>query len=260
MSKLKKIFVVIILAIFALCIFAYFSLEPKQKVIPGYVSTDIRYISSEEGGRLLSLNIKEGQIVDNGGLLYSLNSNQGVSKEKTLSDVASANIISAKAELKYAKDQYLRQKNLLEYNGTSKKDYQQAYSNYIKAKAKVDSATVRSVEKGFVYQIFYRPGEMIPAYSPVISIINPQDVYVIFYVSKEDLDKVHLDQNIDISTDSGKSTKAKVSHISKDAEYTPPLLYGINSDSEISFEVKAMIKYSADESAVHIGEPVRVVL
>lgn len=41
--------------------------------------------------------------------------------------------------------------------------------------------------------------------------------------------------------------------ISQTAEYTPSLLYGINSDLEISFEVHAKVDYSVNGSKIHIG-------
>lgn len=261
MNRIKKI---IVLAVVLVIIVAssYLLFQPNNKTIPGYVSTDIRYISTEESGRLLELNVKEGQYVNKGTLLYSLNSNEKTSKQTTQPDTAKAstNIVSAKADLKYSKAELIRQKKLLKYNGTSKKDYQLAYSNYIKAKAKVDSATVKSTEAGYVYQIFYRPGEMVATFNPVISFINPNDVYIVFYISKDDLDKIHLGDKINLKTDTGNTSTATINYISKDAEYTPPLLYGINADSEISFEVKAKIKYQTQDSNIHIGEPVRVEL
>lgn len=263
MSKLKKIIILsTILMIIILSNVLYYYFQPDQKVIPGYVSTNIRYIASEEPGKLLQLNVSEGQPVDKGTLLYSLDSKKNLSKSKVTSNTAkaSANIISANADLEYAKDQYLRQKELLEYQGTSKKDYQSAYANYIKAKARVDSATVKSIEKAYVYQIYYRPGEIVGAYNPVLSLINPNDVYIIFYISKYDIDRVHLGSKLNISTETGAKATAIVNYISKNAEYTPPLLYGINADSEISFEVKAKIKYGMDSSNIHIGEPVRITL
>ncbi|AIT09390.1 hypothetical protein LO80_05025 [Candidatus Francisella endociliophora] len=262
MNNSKKIIIIIFILTTIITASCYYLLRTNQKIIPGYVSTNIRYISSEESGRLIRLNVKEGQLVKKGDLLYSLDSIKMTHDTKGQLDntKVSANIISANADLKYAKAEYLRQKKLLSYDSTSEKSYQSAYANYIKAKAKVDSANVKSIEKAYVYQIFYQPGEEISAYNPVVSLINPDDVYIVFYVSKEDLDKVHLGKQITLKTDTGSQSTATVNYISKDAEYTPPLLYGINADSEISFEVKAKIEYSANSSDIHIGEPVRVSL
>ncbi|MDE4942558.1 HlyD family efflux transporter periplasmic adaptor subunit, partial [Francisella tularensis subsp. holarctica] len=65
---------------------------------------------------------------------------------------------------------------------------------------KFSSADVKSLENGYVYQIFYHKGEEVLAYSPVMTIINPNDVYVIFYLSKDDLTKLHIGQTIDFIT------------------------------------------------------------
>ncbi|MDE4980558.1 hypothetical protein NAI42_12655, partial [Francisella tularensis subsp. holarctica] len=52
-------------------------------------------------------------------------------------------------------------------------------SQYLQQKN--SSADVQSLENGYVYQIFYHQGEEVRADSPVMTIINPNDVYVIFY-------------------------------------------------------------------------------
>lgn len=253
MTKSKKIIVIAIFLVIVCIVSHYYLSQPNQKPIPGYISTDIRYISSEEPGRLMQLNIKEGQLVTRGQQLYSLNSDEE-------SNEASANITNAKADLKFAKAEYLRQKALLKSDSTSKKDYQSAYNSYTKALAIVNSTSVKSLEKAYVYQVFYHIGELIPAFNPVLSIINPDDVYVVFYISKEDLHKIHLNQQITVKTDSDFATDASINFISKNAEYTPPILYGINADSEISFEVKAKINYIKNSSNIHIGEPIRVII
>ncbi|KFJ39063.1 HlyD family efflux transporter periplasmic adaptor subunit [Francisella tularensis] len=41
-------------------------------------------------------------------------------------------------------------------------------------------------------------------YSPVMTIINPDDVYVVFYLSKDDLTKLHIGQTIDFITPDNK--------------------------------------------------------
>ncbi|MED7789480.1 HlyD family efflux transporter periplasmic adaptor subunit [Francisella sp. 19X1-34] len=318
----RKGLAIVLLVIICLLGVLYYFFRSKIEVIPGYVSTDIRYISSQESGRLLDLKVKEGQYIKKGQQLFVLDS----SKNKTLlksnkflhqaSQAISSNlskgkrqpyldrtkldIKTAKANLEVAKDEYVRQKALLEDDSTSKKQFEQAKGKLVEAinqvrnleimqvmnkmparedlvaaanfmsmsvnsnsnylQQKIDSANVKASQNGYVYQIFYRVGEEVRAYNPVITVINPKDVYVVFYVSKEDLAKVHIGQKINIENTNGKNIQAKINYISNKAEYTPPLLYGINSDSEISFEVKARVQYSPKESLIHIGEPVKVEL
>lgn len=322
MSKKRKAIVIVFIIFVCFLITTYYFLRSENKIIPGYVSTDIRYISSEESGKLLDLKVKEGEYVKKGQQLFILDSsknktllksnkflhqaseaisdNLSKGKRQPYLDKTNLDIQTAKANLEVAKEEYVRQKELLKDDSTSKKQFEQAKGNLVQAgnqvatlqvmqminemparedliaasdfmsmfvnsnskylQQKIDSAAVRASENGYVYQIFYRPGEEVRAYNPVITVINPRDVYVVFYVSKQDLEKVHLNQGINIQNTNGQNIQANISFISSKAEYTPPLLYGINSDSEISFEVKARVQYSPKDSLIHIGEPVKVEL
>ena len=49
---------------------------------------------------------------------------------------------------------------------------------------KINSADIKALEDGYVYQIFYHKGEEVRAYSPVMTIINPKDVYICFFFTK----------------------------------------------------------------------------
>ncbi|WP_150466912.1 HlyD family secretion protein [Francisella sp. SYW-9] len=318
----RKGFAIALLVIICLLGVLYYFFRSKVEVIPGYISTDIRYISSDESGRLLDLKVREGQYIKEGQQLFILDSsknqtllksnkflykaseaianNLSKGKRQPYLDRTNLDIRTAKANLEVAKDEYVRQKALLKDDSTSKKQFEQAKGKLVEAinqvrnlevmqtmnkmparedlvaaanfmsmsvnsnsnylQQKIKSADVKAIQDGYVYQIFYRTGEEVRAYSPVITIINPQDVYVVFYVSKEDLARVNLGQKINIKNTDGKNIQAEISYISNKAEYTPPLLYGINSDSEISFEVKARVKYSPKNSLIHIGEPIKVEL
>ncbi|QIW10505.1 HlyD family efflux transporter periplasmic adaptor subunit [Francisella sp. LA112445] len=318
----RKGFAIALLLIICTLGLVYYFLRSKAEVIPGYISTDIRYISSDESGRLLDLKVKEGQYITKGQQLFVLDSskNQTLLKSNKFlhqASVAIANNLSkgkrqpyldrtkldiktAKANLEVAKEEYVRQKALLKDDSTSKKQFEQAKGKLVEAinqvrnlevmqvmnkmparedlvaaanymsmfvnsnsnylQQKIDSADVKASQNGYVYQIFYRVGEEVRAYNPIITVINPLDVYVVFYVSKQDLAKVQINQKVSIENTDGKNIPAEISYISNKAEYTPPLLYGINSDSEISFEVKARVQYSPKSSLIHIGEPVKVEL
>ena len=76
----RKVLALVLLVIICFLGVLYYFFRSKIEVIPGYVSTDIRYISSQESGRLLDLKVKEGQYIKKGQRLFALDS----SKNKTL--------------------------------------------------------------------------------------------------------------------------------------------------------------------------------
>ncbi|MDE5016758.1 hypothetical protein NAI44_10120 [Francisella tularensis subsp. holarctica] len=51
------------------------------------------------------------------------------------------------------------------------------------------------------------------AYRPEMTIIKPNDVYVIVYLSKDDLTKLHIGKTIDFIRPDNKSLEAKVNYI-----------------------------------------------
>jgi HlyD family secretion protein len=310
----------VILVLIFLCVGMFWG--TNTKIVPGYVSTNIRYISSDEGGQIVSMNANEGETVNQDQVLFSLDSaknktllqsneylhaaamhnedNLSKGKRTPYIEKTKSDMIAADANLTVAYEEYVRQKELLKHDSTSEKQYQQAYSKYIQAqqqlkslelmqfinklpardenletaksiaqavgnnskyiKDKISSASVKSLEDSYVYQVFFRKGEMVRPYTPVMTLINPNDVYIVFYLSKEDLSRVHIGQKINFSTSLKNNVSGVINYISQKSEYTPPLLYGLNSDSEISFEIRAKVKYSKDDSGIHIGEPVRVTL
>lgn len=82
MSIRKKIIILsIIFVVFILTVIYYIS-GSSIKVIPGYVGTDVRYISSQESGRLLRLDVSQGEYIREGQSLFLIDS----SKNQTLLD------------------------------------------------------------------------------------------------------------------------------------------------------------------------------
>ena len=78
---IKKHKILVILSIIFISVFLFSSMfwGSNTKIVPGYVGTNIRYISSDEGGQIVSMNAKEGDSVNRNQLLFSLDS----SKNKT---------------------------------------------------------------------------------------------------------------------------------------------------------------------------------
>ena len=120
------------------------------------ISDDQVYVSSETGGRLLSVKVKEGQFVKRGQLIATVDL-------KSLTD--------QKAELEtsmsLAKDVYDRQKRLWDKNIGSEIQYLQAENNYERLQKSLASletqiakANVYSPISGIVDKEFLKAGEI----------------------------------------------------------------------------------------------------
>jgi HlyD family secretion protein len=135
------------------------------------------------------------------------------------------------------------------------------------AKADVKQATWALEQKtmvapiaGTVFDTYYRVGEFVPANQPVVSLIAPQNIKLVFFVPEPLLSSIALGQTIQFTCDSCKEkTPATISFISQDAEYTPPVIYSKDSRDKLVYRVEAKI---APDIAVrfHTGQPVDVYL
>ncbi|MCD6045820.1 MAG: periplasmic component of efflux system [Gammaproteobacteria bacterium] len=115
-------------------------------------------------------------------------------------------------------------------------------------------------DDGIIFDTFFRPGEFIPAGQPVLAILSPKEIRVLFYVPEPHYSHIKLGQTVWFKVNGVKTAKAvKVSFISKEAEYTPPVIYSEESKSKLVYRVEARLP---PEIALkfHPGSPVTVYL
>ena len=93
---------------------------------------------------------------------------------------------------------------------------------------------------GAVQQVYYRPGEMVPAARPVLSILPPGNIKLRFFVAQALLPKIALGDAVAVrATAATRGSTAKVSFIARTAEYTPPVIYSLEERNKLVFMVEA---------------------
>jgi HlyD family secretion protein len=117
-----------------------------------------------------------------------------------------------------------------------------------------------SPQKALVFDTFFRIGEFINAGQPVLALLTPDNVKIVFFVPEVGLSQLQLNGQIDFSCDSchSKST-ARIDFISTQAEYTPPVIYSQNTREKLVYRVEAAL---APDVALdyHPGQPVTVIV
>ncbi len=109
----------------------------------------------------------------------------------------------------------------------------------------------------FVEKVFYRPGEVVAAGQPVVSLLPPANVKLVFFVPEPRLGGLHVGQVVDYACDGcAAGTRARISFVSSQVEYTPPVIYSVESREKLVFRVEA--RPLADPLALHPGQPVDV--
>lgn len=123
---------------------------------------------------------------------------------------------------------------------------------------RLEQKTIAAPAAGVVQDTFYVEGEWVPAGRPVVSLLPPGGVKARFYVPQAALAAVTPGRGVEIRCDGCPAPiAARVSFVSSQAEYTPPVLYSRESRAKLLFLVEAR-PAPADGARLRPGQPVEV--
>lgn len=119
---------------------------------------------------------------------------------------------------------------------------------------------VRAPAGALVQDTFYAEGEWVQAGSPVVSLLPPAALKLRFFVPQAALAQMTPGRAVQASCDGcGAPIAAKVSFVSRQPEYTPPVIYSREQRSRLVFLVEARPE-PADATRLKPGQPLDVVL
>lgn len=111
---------------------------------------------------------------------------------------------------------------------------------------------------GEVADVLYQEGEWVPAGSPVLSLLPAQTIKARFFVAEAVLGRIRLGQGVTLHCDGCSAPiAAKIVFISRDAEYTAPLIYSKENRSTLVFMIEARPDLM-DDYRLHPGQPLEV--
>jgi HlyD family secretion protein len=128
-----------------------------------------------------------------------------------------------------------------------------------KADWSVAQKTQAAPRAGFVFDTLYREGEFVPAGTPVVALLPPENLKVRFFIPAADLASVKAGAAVRVAFDGGGPVTARVSYLSPQPEYTPPVLYNRENRSKLVFMIEAVLEPAAARE-LHPGQPVDVTL
>ena len=124
--------------------------------------------------------------------------------------------------------------------------------------------TQRSVQASgpaLVSDTYFVEGEWVPASRPVVSLLPPGNVKVRFFVPETQLASLKVGDAVSLACDGcGQPIRAGISYISRQAEYTPPILYSRDTRSKLVYLIEARAVDAADALRLRPGQPVDVSL
>ena len=218
----------------------------------GWVEADLIFVSPDEVGRVETLSVREGDTIEKGAPLFTVDP-----------DLQQSDVEMAKASVTNATQAYERAQTLLKTLAGTPKTVEDAEATLRTAQARLASAQTRLARRkasspvtGSVQQIYYRPGELVPAGRPVVSLLPPGNIKIRFFVPETVLPSVTLGEAVTVHCDGCKAdVTAKVTFISRTSEFTPPVIYSLDERSKLVFLIEAR---TDTPGGLRVGQPVDV--
>lgn len=226
----------------------------KPPTYQGWVEANLIFVAPDEAGRIETLAVREGDPVTSGSTVLSVDD-----------ALQRADVNLNAATLANARQTFDRAQQLAKTGSGTQRDFDQAQADLRVAEARLNSSQTRldrrkmiSPVTGNVQQVYFRPGEMVPAGRPVISILTPGNLKIRFFLPEELLPKIAYNERVSVHCDGcADGLMAKVSFISKVAEFTPPVIYSLEERKKLVFLIEALPE---QPEKFRLGQPVDVSL
>ncbi|HUI07022.1 MAG TPA: efflux RND transporter periplasmic adaptor subunit [Verrucomicrobiae bacterium] len=244
MKRPLRIVLVLLVLLAASGVVSYVLMQrPRAIRLTGIVDTDEVIASSQISGRLQQVFVREGDSVTNGELLAEIQPQQWQADlafyEKTESQTV-AQLAQAKADLENARLNFGRIARLYSNQVESVESYDQARTTYEGAQAHVESAdrlvqatraqvekakvqlgytTIRAPISGIVDKRVALTGEVVNPGQAIVTLINPDALWVRADVEESYIDRIHLGQKLLVTLPSGATREGTVYYRSVDADY-----------------------------------------
>lgn len=230
----------------------------------GYINASrngIAKVSSHIPGIVESINLSIGNRVKKGQILCTLSSNEFISLQE--------NFMIISANLKVARRDFERNKELYRQNVGSEKDFNNAESEYKSVLAKYNSLNTRltmlklnvsRIEKGRLYSVLpiYSPingfvasrdivlGEFIDNKKGLMEIVNNSSLQLILSVFEKDIRQIKIGQKVKFSSlgdfnDSYTAIVSSVGHTINDDSKTIQCIAQISNIDSLNFVNKTFV-------------------
>jgi HlyD family secretion protein len=179
--------------------------------------------------------------------------------------------VSAKARLDQAQMTFERDKASLEEAGKQieaarlagrSAEIDAAEATMRAADAALKQAEVRLAKRrlvapadAHVEDVYFRTGEVVNAGQPILALLPPGNLRFRFYVPEPALSQVTVGRAVTITCDRCTPVAATISFVSKDAEYTPPVIFSEQERAKLVFRAEARPQ---DGTRLPVGLPVSV--
>jgi HlyD family secretion protein len=108
------------------------------------------------------------------------------------------------------------------------------------AETRLGKRRVAAPAGAIVQDVYFRPGEVVNAGQPLLALLPPANLRVRFYVPEPALSTLSLGDTVAVTCDScGEGLRARIIFISREAEFTPPVIFSEQERAKLVFRVEA---------------------
>lgn len=253
-SHLVKLAIILSVILVICFIFLFWSNHHKQLTLYGNVDIRDVNLGFRVSGRLLSLDVDEGDHVHPGELIGHLDPEPYVREV----NAKKAALNQQQAYLIYAETVLTREKRLFGTGASTTDKYNNALSSYKAAKASLDRAIADLSEsllnlndtylfapsEGVVLTRAVEPGTMLPIGATVISVTLINPVWVRAYVTEPNLGKAKPGTAVKVYTDSfaNKAFDGQIGFVSPVAEFTPKTVETPDLRTELVYRIRIVMQ------------------
>jgi HlyD family secretion protein len=140
----------------------------------------------------------------------------------------------------------------------AEQDVKTAQAQLAQADWRLEQKSSRVPVAADVADVLFREGEWVPAGSPVVSLLPPQNIKARFFVPEPQVGALRLGQDVMLKCDGcGAPVPAKITYISREAEYTSPLIYSKENRATLVFMIEAR-PGPGQAAPLHPGQPLEI--
>jgi len=228
--------------------------KAPERQLQGWVEAETVFVSPDEQGRVEVLKVRQGDKVEKGDLLFTLDD-----------DLQKADVVIKQATVSSAQQAFERAKELLKSASGTQKTLDDAWANLRQAEANLDWSKTRLTRRralspadGSIEEVYFRPGETVPPGRPVIGLLPPSNLKIRFFAPETELATIKIGEPVTVSCDAcAPGLSAKVTFIARSAEYTPPVIYSMEERAKLVYLIEAR---PDNPEKFRVGQPVSVML
>jgi HlyD family secretion protein len=240
----------------------------ESGVMQGYGEADYIFLSSQETGVVRELLVREGDAVEAGARVFTLDPQRLEYTAETAgaqSEAAAAAVRTAQAEATLAQTNFARSEELYRRGFYSRARYDAdraardaanarlaqvrreagaAQAQTGLAQQRLSDIAGEAPAAGTIERIFHRPGEVVPAGQPIAALLTPTNMKVRFFAPQALLPQLPVGANVLVSCDGAgcdPPLPATVSFVAREPQFTPPVIYSLDQREKLVFLVEARL-------------------